>query len=376
MDQLPNSLVLEILQKLPVKSIFKFKSVSKHWLSLISHPSFPRSYTNHQHHSPRWTLISGNRNGITLISPNLSLPFLLEQHHKNINIRQLTCSNGLLLYSVIDQTRQNVEYRVCNPLTKKLIYLPKPLSRPNLAREGFLVDPNSGHFLVVRAGEFKSKLKVFDFEVFASEFGEWVYVKLSCPRFISSFVMGRPSVCYRGVLHWLVDNYTIIAFDPKSGNNECCLIDLPRDRESRILGILGVSCECLYYLEMVESYGGSFQTESLGLWMLTVAGEWCLKYKTRVSEIWSSDAQLSGILSSGGGHCVRPLAFDPFDSDIVFLHSSFNGNYRLLLYNLSNRSLEVVNGEVQGYGLMVVCPFVFPVWPTPVPQPFWEANYL
>ncbi|CAH1426879.1 unnamed protein product [Lactuca virosa] len=43
-QNLTESLLLEILARLPLKSIFMFKFVCKHWLDLISQPSFARFY--------------------------------------------------------------------------------------------------------------------------------------------------------------------------------------------------------------------------------------------------------------------------------------------------------------------------------------------
>ena len=37
-----DDLLIQILEKLPIKPLTKFKSVSKHWLSLISDPQFSR----------------------------------------------------------------------------------------------------------------------------------------------------------------------------------------------------------------------------------------------------------------------------------------------------------------------------------------------
>jgi len=43
-SDIPDSLLTEILIRLPLKSIFLFKTVSKRWLSLISDPFFARYY--------------------------------------------------------------------------------------------------------------------------------------------------------------------------------------------------------------------------------------------------------------------------------------------------------------------------------------------
>jgi len=40
---LPDELITQILLRLPVKSLIRFKSVSKSWCSLISNPSFAKS---------------------------------------------------------------------------------------------------------------------------------------------------------------------------------------------------------------------------------------------------------------------------------------------------------------------------------------------
>ncbi|KAK9266693.1 hypothetical protein L1049_012612 [Liquidambar formosana] len=41
-----DDLLTEILLRLPIQSLFQFKSVSKHWLSLISDPHFSRRRRN------------------------------------------------------------------------------------------------------------------------------------------------------------------------------------------------------------------------------------------------------------------------------------------------------------------------------------------
>jgi len=40
---LPHELIAQILVRLPVKSLIRFKSISKSWFSLISNPSFANS---------------------------------------------------------------------------------------------------------------------------------------------------------------------------------------------------------------------------------------------------------------------------------------------------------------------------------------------
>ncbi|KAK6272324.1 hypothetical protein POUND7_009407 [Theobroma cacao] len=64
-SDVPDWLLTEILQRLPVKHIFMFKCVSKRWFTLISDPFFARSYATRINRSlslstsQPWNLLSG-----------------------------------------------------------------------------------------------------------------------------------------------------------------------------------------------------------------------------------------------------------------------------------------------------------------------------
>lgn len=48
-EKLPDALLFEVLYRLPCRWALQYKSVSKRWCSLISHPQFVRSYIHHRH---------------------------------------------------------------------------------------------------------------------------------------------------------------------------------------------------------------------------------------------------------------------------------------------------------------------------------------
>ena len=48
-ERLPDALLFEVLYRLPCRWALQYRSVSKRWCSLISHPQFVRSYIHHRH---------------------------------------------------------------------------------------------------------------------------------------------------------------------------------------------------------------------------------------------------------------------------------------------------------------------------------------
>lgn len=391
--ELPDPMLTEILQKLPLKTIFRFKSVSKHWFSLISDPWFAHSYTlrinTRNKDSPPWAIFSSlDQMGLQervfmrdpeLASTNFSLQFLgptLSQRPE-ASTKLLDSSNGLLLLCSLSNS-QVLDYYVCNPLTMKWVCLPQPLSQPKWVKAALYVEKDSGNFLVVRFAQLLWRSKVFNFEIFSSKLGEWRYLKMNSPRRIKFFVKSRHTACYRGIIYWLVDNYCILAFDPKSNSTDCHIIDLPHDRESMYCGVVGVSCGMLCYMEVSANDFEDFREQSIGVWTLIDydAGEWCLKYRIQLNEfVFINDA-----LDDIGVHWIpdyalftRPLGFHPFDSNVVFVDQG----HRLYCCNLSTSVVEVVDCESylnDSLYTFEMFPFVLPPWPTPVPQPSWETD--
>ncbi|KAG0550572.1 hypothetical protein BDA96_01G349800 [Sorghum bicolor] len=148
---LTDDLIVEILSRLPVKSVCRFMCVSKHWLGLISHPDhrkkLPQTLAGIFYHTTsselfpelvrHFTNVTGK--GAPLISPSLS--FLLG--HADITL--LDCYNGLLLCRSRTTAGAN-RYVVCNPTTEEWVALPESSEAGNIcdARLGFdpVVCPN------------------------------------------------------------------------------------------------------------------------------------------------------------------------------------------------------------------------------------------
>ena len=264
-NKLPDAMLLEILYRLPCRYAVQYKSVSKHWLSLISDPYFIRGFIHHRHQ------LFGNDCYYSSHSQSCSFTHVLQYPTKSDNpneddIRVLSSDNSslfksdrkgldflnflpvvrlkypthieasfddlLLVCSQVPTNRMEQksgfyeEYYICNPLTKEWLKLPHLPSNNNAAivMVGFVCLPNScdneqgcinnAHyrFRVVRirclhteSSTTQTRLQV---QIFSSETNEWSNSVLSSPRglnlnpFLSMSCRSGVIAC-NGMLHWV-----------------------------------------------------------------------------------------------------------------------------------------------------------------------------
>ncbi|XP_021742927.1 F-box/kelch-repeat protein At3g23880-like [Chenopodium quinoa] len=131
LTSLPDDIIFQqILSRLPVKPLIRFKSVSKSWLSSISTPQFAKSHQNFhtsQSSSPQFLLFSGNPDSHPLFSSvtfdqhgsveetlNFNCPY--NGGDKAINV--MGCCNGLVCFH-----DQNYNFYICNPATQQCRYI-------------------------------------------------------------------------------------------------------------------------------------------------------------------------------------------------------------------------------------------------------------
>ncbi|GMY24612.1 F-box protein At3g26010-like [Fagus crenata] len=411
-NKLPDSLLLEILCRLPCQWALRCKSVSKHWLSLISHPYFIRCFIHHHHqhqfgklYSSPFTLLlqfkskSKSQKNIFVYASNKSKSkseFFLDLDFLNFPFRVAASFNDLLL------VRNNVkvnEYHICNPFTKECFSLPR-LPHTDLIRRrnrkslvGFICDPYScdkhygcftnAHYrykvLLIRSPTSESNTSdqsQLQMEIFSSETGEWcnsivsVSLKLN-PFGIGSILTGV--VANNGKLYWVdVEKETgkiqgFVVFDPFKEEEQCRYINPPID---------------LVLFQPV--FFGAFQGRlrmfqhlwcprySFFVWELEdeEASTWCMKHKVYLKHdlvhkvyLKHEDYFLSGLVSNDF------LAFHPYNGEIVFLQS---GNY-IVLCNMRTmelkieRKLQNMPCILSSYFTKFVLLLLQPSWPTPIP---------
>ncbi|XP_059656058.1 F-box protein At5g07610-like [Cornus florida] len=213
-----DDLVVEILVLLPLKSVVRFKSVSKTWFSLISSPTFPLLWQQRQRqsHDPK---ISGlfftckSRNQIKYIplkgtddgGKNKSLARFPNMYTVDITI--IDSCNGFLLLC-LEPNYFSRSYQVFNPTTKQSRTLPWPFSLARYPPDPLYLafDPSKSiHYKVVllkRLHEVKVDF-LYQIHVYSSQTNAWRRPSGDHHSFSSSGVDLGNGVYCNGSIHWI-----------------------------------------------------------------------------------------------------------------------------------------------------------------------------
>ncbi|XP_042988344.1 F-box/kelch-repeat protein At3g06240-like [Carya illinoinensis] len=170
---LPENVVVEILLRLPVKSLVRFRCVSKRWRSLISDPRFAKSQFMRTSERSQRLLISSSSEIRSLdceepfedsSTPSvLAVPFQKRGRYVSI----IGSSNGLVYVALYSHR----DFYIWNPSTGNYRKLPDPgiTLRTRKYRHGFGYDPSTDDYKLLvanfRMHPFReSEAKVFSFK--------------------------------------------------------------------------------------------------------------------------------------------------------------------------------------------------------------------
>ncbi|XP_076941734.1 F-box protein At5g07610-like, partial [Bidens hawaiensis] len=199
-----NDLLTEILIRLPVKSVLRLKSVSKHWLWLLTHKDFTNRYDKYNL-SESAGLFGSNlyisyNGGSQRTLYSLMLKFCVDRH----GIRIAQSCNGLLLCCSDRCNNSNDrgarKYYVFNPTTKQFAVIPSVLggdeARKSIWFMGLAYHPrNCVHYKLVCIRILEPRTEyLFQIQIYSSETRMW---KIS----VESFSPNRPFYCQDGV-YW------------------------------------------------------------------------------------------------------------------------------------------------------------------------------
>ncbi|KAI5021344.1 hypothetical protein ZWY2020_055189 [Hordeum vulgare] len=209
-SRLTDDLIVEILSRLPFRSVCRSKCVSKSWRDLIAHPAhrkkLPQTLAGVLYMTI--TRAAGFRNHLAGVSADAegldvdpSLAFLRPTEHRPF--RLVNACNGLLLCSYHPDAESRVRFVVCNPVTRTWTELPPgPQPRPNVCG-------SHRQFHLAFDPAVPSHFHVFDFDrtddmgltgvsIYSSRTGAWSQRDTGL---IDSVVLEHHSVLVHGMLH-------------------------------------------------------------------------------------------------------------------------------------------------------------------------------
>ncbi|KAH7845634.1 hypothetical protein Vadar_004238 [Vaccinium darrowii] len=385
-----NDIILELLLRLPVKSVMRFKCVSPEWNDMISDAAFRKNYLSrhtknaptgffYHHQAPK-----SSETGHNLYGPakfiNTTTNNVKTQEFQSLDYSQkfghvIASSKGLLLLS-----KNPNSYHVFDPVSKKCIKLPKPLKKqlPRVS-VGFISheqERTNGHnvnvyslsYKVVRIGlEFCSyKAKTWVVEPYSSKTSKWKKSKIVAPL---GFNFG-PELAAKvigGVYHWWGWSASwIVAYNPDNNpKGRVKLIKSPRDMgvdECAYSGIEGTQNGCLQFYKVGASIqlwilkgkheGGSYLDEDEDI---VEVNRWTLAH--RIS-FWEIGIKPCDVVDDFKIFPV-PIAISPWNPHIIF----FQSPYKLMSYDRTDRKIEVFSTHKFETRADEFVPFEWPVWP-------------
>ncbi|WOL03618.1 F-box protein [Canna indica] len=316
-------LSMEILPRLPLKSLFRFKCVGKSWHRLIADDDhlrrrLPLLTTAVFYHSdstskePRFACTSSDAGELQESALDF-FPF-----HRNSTI--IDCCGGLLL----SYATSTSSFYVLSPITKRWVTLPPARKSTHLAVLAF--DPyHSKEFKVISfAGWLPQGAQL---EVFSSETSEWA--ERSVEWGIGSDAMTATLRYFAGVLYILAFPNYIVAVD-LDGGMQCRRIQLPETVKPE--GCIDKSGGFLHYT--------CNEGSRIRIWVLEDddavgdggRGKWALKHSVEVGAI---SRKLPAKLLQQQQQ-LHLMALHP-ERDVVYLRSQEG----LVAYDMSKEEAEV-----------------------------------
>uniref|UniRef100_A0A5B7AFI7 Putative F-box protein CPR30-like n=1 Tax=Davidia involucrata TaxID=16924 RepID=A0A5B7AFI7_DAVIN len=228
---LPKDIIIDILSRVPVRSLLRFKSVCKSWYALFKNPNFITKHFNQTNShttntyflytSRRSTTDNGDRS-ISLLSSSetfdipidLDIPFLSISKPFRIS----GSCNGLVCLSIVPLASIILLW---NPATRVFKHLPpspiaRPQSLPIKVVLGFGFDPNTNDYKVLRVVYYCYPLS--QVELYSLSTNSWKEIKTDM-RFLIFESSG--SVIFKGRFHW-----TAVGFQELNGREVIVSFDM------------------------------------------------------------------------------------------------------------------------------------------------------
>ncbi|KAK9112712.1 hypothetical protein Scep_020231 [Stephania cephalantha] len=381
----------EILPRLPIKSIIRFKSVCKTWFNVLTHdPRFPVQHSKDPNRTND-TISSGffcARSELFISGDeDQCYKFTWSQYQPQFmsSCKVLGSSNGLLY-----GTRYGYrEIFICNPITKHIILnIPYPKNGKDIALASDPHNPNLGFTIVaidVSHENYNDDLMLLKFEVFSSKTREWQASKnnsgIWLPYFNSLLSRKNHAVFIGGKVYWFVAHHVssiILWFDVEK--EVCGVIICPDEAIGYYL--IGYSDPSLHVkigpCDGELSYSRIMGNREIGIWLLREEDDefmWVKKHRVNLTRVFEDNWKV--ILMKT---CLYPEKYIYQKRDVgrfaYFVHAlpylggedvwftiRFYALPKVFLLNLRTNELKLIKDDV-----VMEHPF-YPFVPTLLPCP-------
>ncbi|CAN6330706.1 unnamed protein product [Urochloa humidicola] len=339
---LPDELIIEILARLPAKSLCRFSCVSRAWRTLISDPANRRRFaqtlsglffSRPDGSRPPWGF--AGLSAFPLLGVDTALSFLGPTCEE---MELVDSCNGLLLvrFKGIPDSPSPPFYVVCNPATGEWVTLPQPNHSPLLigdmntcsAALGFDTAASSNFHVFQLVQDFHYDYFVGAVEIYSSETDKWVLRESGWSE--DEFIHFTGQMTYfNGFLHFCIISNAVASVDTEGQAWRVSRV-LP-DAIRGYCTSVGHSKGHLLYL-----YDNVWKNDAMSIYILEDhdSEEWVWTFKHSISK-----PDLFGPATLRGGWDYYIAAFHP-DSDLIFFFDW--SQKRLMSYDMKHRDVHVI----------------------------------
>lgn len=362
-NKFPFALVEDILLRLPVESLVRFRCVCKSWFSLFKNQAFISRHLSSsstlKHHNSNYylllrlwltpythqlfSLLTNEEVGFSLKQIFIAMPKIRINlsHHLVSN----PCNGLVCLYSDFSCGR---DVFLCNPATREVRFLP-PSNLVTKVQDGMVLGVGMGHdssktnndVKVVRLWDSYSKChcKKYIFEEYGLGSDSWRTIESANP-YCCEFDTSCFALHFKGVYYWwakLKDSTTPIVVTLNVGGGMLQKLHLPNhiDISSEIGRYLGVLNDSV----SLVCRGCGAENANLDIWVMKCGvGIWGFTW-----------AKLRTIENTP---CV-PLVFWKRNELLVKMFDMLKS------YSVDTEDIHNVNIEVEGHGIADICEAIF-----------------
>lgn len=326
---LTDDLIMEILCRVPVKSLHRFKCVSRSWRDLIAHPAYRKKlpqtlagffYEISYYGGVRRNYFASISGSAATVDLDPSLAFLQPMAYTDIKL--VDTRNGLLLCACYNKENSSTEHKlrfvVCNPATQRSVMLP-PQPQPQQHYVTWLAfDPAvSSHFHVLNFEQSEQgNYYITGVNIYSSQTGVWTHRDTGLVKEIGLLSTGG-SAFLGGMLYLLGQLNTQSINIDLSSTMVLVSVDMEGKAWNWInvpegcfhyVGTIGLSQGCLHYATTITPVSNN-DNENTILPLEEEIALWCLE--NHDSKEWV----LKDSLSIHKQFIDNPLSIDDPESD-------------------------------------------------------------